>query len=106
MAPSSLPFFAVSRHTIEPVLSVITGSRAEAEDISQEAFTRVFERWDSIGAMEDPTAYLYRTAMNRFRSEYRRAARAVKRAVGVGPAVDVFQAVEDREPSSLKVGIW
>ncbi|MBA3363470.1 MAG: hypothetical protein H0T07_03575 [Actinobacteria bacterium] len=90
-------FFEDEKDRLLRVLSVITGSRVEAEDIAQEAFTRVFERWDSVGVMEDPTAYLYRTAMNGFRSEYRRAARAVKRAVGVGPAVDVFQAVEDRE---------
>ncbi len=90
-------FFEDEKDRLLRVLSVITGSRAEAEDIAQEAFTRVFERWDSVEAMEDPTAYLYRTAMNGFRSEYRRAARAVKRAVGLGPPVDVFQAVEDRE---------
>ena len=90
-------FFEDEKNRLLRVLAVITGSRAEAEDIAQEAFTRVLERWDSVGEMEDPTAYLYRTAMNGFRSEYRRAARAIKRTVGIGPAVDVFQAVEDRE---------
>ena len=90
-------FFEDEKDRLLRVLSVITGSRAEAEDIAQEAFTRVFERWESVESMEDPTGYLYRTAMNGFRSEYRRAASAVKRAVGLGPPVDVFQAVEDRE---------
>ncbi len=90
-------FFEDEKDRLLRVLSVITGSRAEAEDIAQEAFTRVFERWDSVRSMENPSAYLYKTAMNGFRSEYRRAALSLKRVVGMGPAEDVFQAVEDRE---------
>ena len=90
-------FFEDEKDRLLRVLSVITGSTAEAEDIAQEAFTRVFERWDSVRSMENPSAYLYKTAMNGFRSEYRRAALSLKRVVGIGPAEDVFQAVEDRE---------
>ena len=90
-------FFEDEKDRLLRVLSVITGSRAEAEDIAQEAFTRVFERWESVELMESPSAYLYRTAMNGFRSEYRRTALSLKRAVGLGPPEDVFQVVEDRE---------
>ena len=90
-------FFEDEKDRLLRVLSVITGSRAEAEDIAQDAFTRIFERWDSVEAMESPRAYLYKTAMNGFRSEYRRTALSLKRVVGLGPPEDVFQAVEDRE---------
>jgi RNA polymerase sigma factor (sigma-70 family) len=78
-------------------LCVITGSRSEAEDLAQEAFTRVFEHWDAVGAMDEPAGYLHRTAMNLFRNQYRRAARALKRTVGLAPGPDVFQPVEDRD---------
>src|SRR5207244_4378490 len=60
------------------------------------AFTRVLERWPAVAAMEDPAGYLHRIAVNLFRSQYRRAATALKRAVGLGPPRDVFQQVEDR----------
>lgn len=77
------------------VLSLIMGSTSEAEDVAQEAFTRVFERWDNVATMEDPAGYLHRTAMNLFRSQYRRAARGLKRAIGRMPESDVFQHIED-----------
>jgi hypothetical protein len=41
-----------------------------------------------------PSGYLYRTAMNVFRSRYWRAARTLKRAVGVAPEPDVFEIVD------------
>ncbi len=90
-------FFEAEKDRLLRVLSLITGSRAEAEDLAQEAFTRVFERWDTVGRMEDPAGYLHRTAMNLFRSQYRRAARGLKRAIGREPEDDVFQHVEDRD---------
>lgn len=90
-------FFEDEKDRLLRILSVVTGSRTEAEDIAQDAFTKVLERWESVSRMESPSAYLYRTAMNRFRSEYRRAAVAVRRALGAGPEQDVFQQVEDRD---------
>ena len=49
-------FFEEQKERLLRILSVITGSRAEAEDLAQEAFTKVFERWDTVAAMEDPPA--------------------------------------------------
>jgi RNA polymerase sigma factor (sigma-70 family) len=83
------------------VLCVVTGSRSQAEDIAQEAFTRVFERWDLVATMGNPAGYLYRTAMNQFRSDYRRAARALKRVVTLhAEADDVFAPVDDRDEAA------
>jgi len=90
-------FFELEKDRLLRVLSLITGNRAEAEDLAQEAFTRVFERWGAVATMEDPAGYLHRTAMNLFRSQYRRAARGLKRAIGREPEQDVFQHVEDRD---------
>jgi RNA polymerase sigma-70 factor (ECF subfamily) len=78
-------------------LCLITRDRAEAEDITQEAFLRVWERWDRVGGMDDPTGYLYRTAMNLFRKRTRRAALAMRRAVGLGPRRDEMAEVEDHD---------
>jgi RNA polymerase sigma-70 factor (ECF subfamily) len=90
-------FFEAEKDRLLRALSVITGSLAEGEDLAQEAFTRVFERWDAVRSMEDPAGYLHRTAMNLFRSQYRRAARGLKRAVSRDPEDDVFRHVEDRD---------
>lgn len=98
--PTFEEFFDRERDRLLRVLSVITGSRAEAEDIAQEAFTRIFERWDRVGSMEDPAGYLHRAAMNVFRNDFRRAKVAARRAVGAGPDRDVFQDVDDRDEAT------
>jgi RNA polymerase sigma factor (sigma-70 family) len=93
-------FFSAESDRLLRILSVITGSRSEAEDIVQEAFTRVFQRWDRVGTIENPAAYLERTAMNVFRNQYRRATLALRRSIGIAPEQDVFKAVEDRDVAS------
>jgi hypothetical protein len=49
--PTFEEFFEDQKERLLRILSVITGSRAEAEDLAQEAFTRVFERWKTVAAM-------------------------------------------------------
>ena len=75
----------------------MTGDRFEAEDIAQEALVRVLERWDRVGAMEDPQGYLFRTAMNVFRNRLRRAKVALLKAVTPRPSADPFQLIEDHD---------
>ncbi len=102
--PTFEAFFEEEKERLLRILSVVTGSRAEAEDLAQEASTKVFERWGAVGAMEDPAGYLHRTAMNLFRNQYRRARVALGRAVGLGPEKDVFEPVEDREAAARALG--
>jgi RNA polymerase sigma-70 factor (ECF subfamily) len=63
----------------------------------QEAFLKVWERWDRVSAVPDPVAYLYRTAFNVFRSRLRRAARAARRVFGAEASFDPSPGVEDRQ---------
>jgi len=102
--PAFESFFEEQKERLLRILAVITGSRAEAEDLAQEAFTRVFERWETVAAMEDPAGYLHRTAMNLFRNQYRRARLALGRAVGLGPDQDVFKPVDDRDAAARALG--
>jgi RNA polymerase sigma-70 factor, ECF subfamily len=78
-------------------LWLVTGNRAEAEELMQEAFLRIWERWDRVGRMDDPVGYLYRTAMNLFRKRYRRAVLAIRRSVGLAPSQDDFAHADDRQ---------
>lgn len=58
---------------------------------------KVFERWDRVAGMEDPRGFLYRVAMNTFRSRYRSAVRAMRRTMAASEPDDAFAAVEDRD---------
>lgn len=78
-------------------LWLVTGNSAEAEELMQDAFLRVWERWDRVGGMDDPLGYLYRTAMNLFRKRYRRAMLSVRRTVGLAPSNDDFSDADDRQ---------
>jgi DNA-directed RNA polymerase specialized sigma24 family protein len=64
-------FFDQRHRDLFSALWLITRNRHEAEELMQDALLRVWERWDRIAAMEDPEGYLYRTAMNLFRSDRR-----------------------------------
>jgi RNA polymerase sigma-70 factor, ECF subfamily len=82
LATSFEEFFLLEKGGLYRVLCIVTRNRHEAEELTQDAFVRVLERWDRVGAMEDPRAYLYRTAMNAFRMGFRRAAVAARRTLG------------------------
>ena len=78
-------------------LRLLTRDRADAEDLMQEALLRVWERWDRVRTLEDPTGYLYRTAMNLHRKRLRRAAVAIRHAIRPRPARDPLDEVESRD---------
>ena len=77
-------------------LYFVTGSREDAEDLSQDAFMKLWERWDRIEEIDDPTGYLFRVALNGFRMRRRRAAMAVRRVVPLPEARDEFVEAEMR----------
>ena len=96
--PRSFEAFFTAEHVrLQRALFLLTGNSGEAEELMQESFIAVWERWDRVGAMEDPTGYLYRTALNRQRSGLRRAARLARRAVASGAPVDAFAAADERD---------
>src|SRR3954449_4244509 len=72
--------FAEQRDRLFGSLWLITGDRHEAEEVAQDAFVKVWERWERRGAPDNPTAYLFRTAMNIQRNRRRRAAVALRHA--------------------------
>ncbi len=78
-------------------LCLVTGDRAEAEEIVQDAFLKVWERWDRVRRTDDPAAYLFRTAFNLFKNRVRRASRAARRMVGGATPADAFARIDERE---------
>jgi RNA polymerase sigma-70 factor (ECF subfamily) len=90
-------FFEDEKEGLYGALCLITHDRHEAEELTQDAFVRVLERWDRVGAMDDPRGYLYRTAMNAFRSRYRRARLAARRTIGATQPDDGIGAIDERD---------
>jgi RNA polymerase sigma-70 factor (ECF subfamily) len=90
-------FFEVERGRLFRALLMLTRNVDEAEELLQDSFCRVWERWDDVRSMDSPTGYLYRTAMNRHRSAYRRAVRGARRAFVSVERSDEFAAAEARD---------
>ena len=90
-------FFRGEHVRLLRALYLVTGNRQEAEELTQEAFLRVWEKWPRVSAMEDPTGYLYRTAMNAFRSRARRARVAASKVLKPGSSREAFADVENRD---------
>jgi RNA polymerase sigma factor (sigma-70 family) len=90
-------FFVAHRVKLFRALVLVTRDVHAAEEVAQEAFVRVWERWDRVRQMEDPTGFLYRTALNGWFQIRRRAVRAARRVAGVDQVLDPLGSVEDRD---------
>jgi RNA polymerase sigma-70 factor (ECF subfamily) len=90
-------FFELQHTRLFGALAIMTGDRSEAEEVMQDAFLKVWERWDRVSAMDEPVGFLYRTAMNLYRKRLRRAGVAMRRAVNLAPQEDALAAVETRD---------
>jgi RNA polymerase sigma factor (sigma-70 family) len=82
-------FFEDEHERLFKALYFVTGNRQDAEELMQDAFMKLWERWDEIDRIADPTGYLFRVALNGFRMRRRRAATALRRLTPV---------VEERDP--------
>jgi RNA polymerase sigma-70 factor (ECF subfamily) len=89
-------FYEIEEAGLFGALTLIMGNRHEAEDLKQEAFLKVWERWDLVQSMANPTGYLYRTAMNGFRGRLRRARLAARKLIDPRHDRDAFEGVETR----------
>jgi RNA polymerase sigma-70 factor (ECF subfamily) len=97
VAASFEEFFDAERARLFGTLAVMSGNRAEAEEVMQDAFLKVWERWERVSAMESPEGFLYRTALNVYRKRLRRAAVAMRKATSLLPQDDVLDIVEMRD---------
>ena len=89
-------FFHDEYERLGRALYLVTGNRAEAEDVAQEAMVRVYEHWERATNADSTVGYLYRTALNLHRSRLRRAAVRLRRAPRVAPN-DPLAAADDRD---------
>jgi len=62
--------------------AVLTGDRALAEDVVQEALIRAHGRWEAIARLDRPEAYIRKMVVNEYLSWRRRAWRLVPTGAG------------------------
>jgi RNA polymerase sigma factor (sigma-70 family) len=89
-------FYRSERDGLFADLSLMTRDPHEAEELMHDAFLKVWERWGRVRYMDRPAGYLHRTALNAFRTRYRRAAIA-KRMRGWTSKGDPLEDVEGRD---------
>ncbi len=66
-------FYAATYPRVIGMLALLTGSRAEAEELAQDAFVQLIPRWDRISRYDDPRAWVFTTARRMATSRWRRA---------------------------------
>jgi RNA polymerase sigma-70 factor (ECF subfamily) len=89
-------FVAEEHDRLFKALYFVTGNREDAEDIAQDAFLKLWERWDTIDRIDDPTGYLFRVALNGFRMRRRRMATAVRKQLPAVEPRDAFAEADMR----------
>jgi RNA polymerase sigma factor (sigma-70 family) len=89
-------FFEEEHEGLFKALYFVTGNRHDAEELMQDSFLKLWERWDQIHRIHDPTAYLFRVALNNVRMLRRRAAMAVRKVLPVPEKRDAFLDAEMR----------
>ena len=91
-------FFDENRNRLYRALWLVARDRSVAEEVTQDAFLKVWERWNRVRGLEDPAGYLYRTGMNILRNRRRRAALGLRRLVQASPAAgDAMADVDARD---------
>jgi RNA polymerase sigma factor (sigma-70 family) len=95
--PAFEEFVRRTRDRLAGSLWLVTRNTHETEEIAQEAYVRIWQRWDRVGRMDDPEGYLVRTAINVWRGRGRRAAVAVRKAIHAIPPEDAVAEVDSRD---------
>ena len=95
--PDFAAFFAEEHRGLFKALYFVTGNRADAAELMQDAFLGLWERWDRIDRIADPKGYLFRVALNGFRMRARAAIRATRSLVPIASSSDPFDEIDLRE---------
>lgn len=74
-------FFVTHLPALEAVAYGLTGRRALAEELAQEAMLAVYRNWDDVARLDQPAAFARRVVINKSVSVYRRLA-SEARAIG------------------------
>lgn len=97
-------FVALRGAALMRTASLLTGDRGLAEDVLQEALTRVAMRWPSVRAGGDPEAYVRRALYSVVIDRHRWRSRRVPERLGVIPDAASMVDDTDRADERLTMG--
>lgn len=96
-------FFTLEYPRLVVLLTAVTGRRAVAEDLAQEALVRAHERWSRVARYDRPGAWVRRVGLNlaaNARARSRSERRAFERVAGQRPPPEPAAPDPDRD------GFW
>ena len=77
-------FFRREYRSLVGLAVVLTGDRATAEDLAQDALLAAHRKWDELADYDDPGAWVRRAVANRSASVWRRRARELRAMTRLG----------------------
>lgn len=77
-------FFCQQLPVLEAVAFGLTGRRALAEELAQEAMLAVYRDWDRVGGLDQPAAFARRIVINKSVSAFRRLGSEARAMARVG----------------------
>jgi RNA polymerase sigma-70 factor (ECF subfamily) len=80
-------------------MTIVTRDLHVAQDVTAEAFARALAAWARVSAMDSPTGWTYRVAVNLARRRARRAALEQRLLHRVAPTIDGF-------PADQAIELW
>lgn len=81
-------FYQECRTEVARALILAIGIRDLADEATDEAFARAFERWSDVGAYENPAGWVFRVGLNWARSRLRRRSRRPGAILDEGHHID------------------
>ena len=85
-------------------MTLYCGDAGVAEEIAQEALSRVWTRWEAVRTMAAPEAWTYRCATNLANSWYRRR-QAERRALGRATALRADEGADDAGRLAVRAAV-
>jgi RNA polymerase sigma-70 factor, ECF subfamily len=80
-------FFAEQRNPLLAQAFALSGNREEAQDLVQEVFSRVWQRWDQVAQMSNPSGWARTVLFNLAMGRYRRLRTQARHVQSVVPEV-------------------
>lgn len=82
--PSFIAFYRDEFRSVARLAYVLSGNAGAAEELAQDAFAEAYRRWDEIGRLDQPGAWVRRVVANRAVSRYRRLGAELRAVVRLG----------------------
>jgi RNA polymerase sigma-70 factor (ECF subfamily) len=89
-------FYAVTYARLVGVLARVCDGREDAEEVVQEAFVRLVQRWSKVSRYDDPEAWVRQVAFRLATSRWRRRRAGAAALLRLGPARHVSAPSVDR----------